>query len=138
MNIKVNSVNFTGKKEVLYALTKAAQKAKDFEYYNQPSVASRMTLNKNIMQASQDASMQAYLDMVLRDYEFKSVVKNATPVELAYIQGLLKPERTEHGLVEPMKKFSKAFEDAVTNNYGGIAKESAMSYVSELLQKLKL
>ena len=32
MDLKVSSTAFQGKKEVLYALKKAAQKSKDFEY----------------------------------------------------------------------------------------------------------
>ena len=138
MDIKINPINFSGKKEVLYAITKAAEKAKDFEYYNQASIASRNMTSKIELQAIKEASMKAYLDMAIRDSEFKSVVKKATPVELAYIKGLLAPKKTEHSLVEPMKKFSETIEDVVINNYGGKSQETVISYVRELLQKLKL
>ena len=138
MDLKVNSVNFNGKKEVLYGLTKAAQKAKDFEYYNQPSIASRMTTSKQALQTAQNASMKAYLDMVLRDTEFVSVIKNVTDKDLSYIKQLLATEKTEHSVVEPMKKFTEAINDVVNNNYGGKAKESISSFVKELLIKLKL
>ena len=138
MNLKVNSVNFTGKKEVLYAINKAARSARDYEYYNQPAIASRLTTTMQLKQTAQDAYIQAYLDMAIRDSEFKSVVKNATKAELYPIKELLSPQMTEHSLVEPMKKFSEAIDDVVTDNYCGKAQALLKSYVRELLQKLKL
>ena len=138
MDLKVNSVNFNGKKEVLYGLTKAAQKAKDFEYYNQPAIVSRLTTSIQQMQASQNASMRAYLDMAIRDSDFKKVVKDVENKDLYQIRALLAPEKTEHTLVEPMKKFTEVINDVVNNNYGGKAKESINSFVKELLIKLKL
>ena len=136
MDLRISGIGFQGKKEVLYGLTKAAQKAKDIEYYSQPAIA--MRISKDKLQAEQNASMQAYLDMVLRDSEFKSVVKNSTDKDLSYIKALLAKEQTEHSIVEPMKKFSESINYLVNKNYFGKAHESMTSLVSELLQKLKL
>ena len=138
MDLKISSVGFQGKKEVLYALTKAAQKSKDIEYYNQLAIASRITTGQIKSQAVNEASMKAYMDMAVRDSEFKNVVKKATDKDLSYIKALLAKEQTEHSIVEPMKKFSEAINDVVNNNYGGKAKEFVNSLVNELLIKLKL
>ena len=135
MDLKISGVGFQGKKEILYALTKAAQKSKDFEYYSQPAIASRMPTYK--LQASQTASISAYLDMALIDSEFRDVVTKATDKDLAEIKQFLAPERTEHSLVEPMKKFSKSMTDTVNNNYGGKTRETMTAFVHDLLQKLK-
>ena len=137
MDIRTNGIGFQGKKEVLYALTKAAKKSKDFEYYNQPYIAARTITDRLVIQASQNASMKAYMDMALRDTEFKNVVKNATNKDLSQIKALLAPEKTEHSIVEPMKKFTEAINDVIINDYGSRAKESMSAYVRELLQKLK-
>ena len=136
MDLKINSIAFQGKKEVLYALTKAAQKSKDFEYYNQPAIASRIPTDR--LHAAQNATICAYLDMALRDSEFKSVVVKAKDKDLSYIKELLAPEMTEHSLVEPMKKFSKSLNETVNANYGGKTKETMTAFVHELLHKLKL
>ena len=137
MDLRINGIGFQGKKEILYGLTKAAQKAKDIEYYNQPAIAYRITTGQIELKAIKEASMKAYMDMAIRDSQFISVVKNATDKDLSYIKGLLAKEQTEHSIVEPMKKFSDTIENVVINNYGGKAKESMMSLVRELLQKLK-
>ena len=136
MDLKINSVSFQGKKEVLYALTKAAQKSKDFEYYNQPAIASRIPTDR--LHAAQNAAICAYLDMALRDSEFKSVVVKAKDKDLSYIKELLATEKTEHSIVEPMKKFSSSINSVVTDNYGGKTRETMMAFVRELLHKLKL
>ena len=136
MDLKISSINFQGKKEVLYALTKAAQKAKNYEYYAQPAIASRC--KSDTLQVSNNASMQAYLDMALRDSDFKNVVKNGTDKDFSFIRKLLAPEQTQHSYVEPMKKFSEAVNEVINNNYGGKAWESMLTFSRELLQKLKL
>lgn len=136
MDLKINSTSFQGKKEILYALKKAAQKSKDFEYYNQPAIASRIPTDR--LQAAQNASICAYLDMALRDSEFKTVVVKAKDKDLSYIKELLATEKTEHSLVEPMKKFSSSINSVVTDNYGGKTRETMMAFVRELLHKLKL
>ena len=136
MELKINSVSFQGKKEVLYALTKAAQKSKDFEYYNQPAIASRIPSDK--LQTAQNSAINAYLDMALRDSEFKNVVIKSTNKDLSYIKELLATEKTEHSLVEPMKKFTSSLHTVVSANYAGKKKETMIAIIHELQQKLKL
>ena len=138
MNIEVNTINFTGKKEVLYALTKAAQKAKDIECYNQSAIAACDMKSKIELQAIKEASMKAYLDMAIRDSEFKNVVKNATDKDLVYIKNILAPEQAGHSFVEPMKQFREVINSVVYNNYSSMAQESMTYFTNKLLEKLKL
>lgn len=134
MDLKVNGVGFQGKKEVIYALTKAAQKAKDFEYYNQPAIAARMTTDK--FQTSLDASMQAYLDMALRDETFITTVKEMKPSELYYLHNLLQPERTQHSIVKPMDTFRRVANGVASNI--GRGKILIQEALDDLFSKLEL
>ena len=97
-----------------------------------------MRRRTDIIQASQDASVNAYLDMALRDSGFGDVVKKIANKDLVYLKSLLAPERTEHSLVEPMKKFSDAINGVLTKNFGGKKREVLAVLTEELLQKLKL
>jgi len=132
MDLKVNAVNFTGKKEVLYALTKAAEKAKNYEYYTQPALAARMTSGR--MLTANEASAQAYLDMALNDEAFITSVKSMKASELYKLHNILKPEQTQHSLVEPMNSFQQFMQDVLDN----LNKDSISDAVSDLYKKLGL
>ena len=132
MDLKVNAVNFTGKKEVLYALSKAAEKAKNYEYYTQPALAARMTSDR--MLTANEASAQAYLDMALNDEAFITSVKNLKASELYKLHNILKPEQTQHSLVEPMNSFQQFMQDVLDN----LNKDSISDAVSDLYKKLGL
>ena len=132
MDLKVNAVNFTGKKEVLYALSKAAEKAKNYEYYTQPALAARMTSDR--MLTANEASAQAYLDMALNDEAFITSVKNMKASELYKLHNILQPERTQHSLVEPMNSFQQFMQDVLDN----LNKDSISDAVSDLYKKLGL
>ena len=134
MDLKVNSVNFTGKKEVIYALVKAAQKAKDFEYYSQPAIVSRVTTN--VFRAELKASMYAYLDMALRDEAFLKTVNEIKPSELDYLHVLLKPEQTQHSVIKPMNTFKQAMQYVIAA-IGG-SKTKVTKAANDLNKKLGL
>ena len=134
MDLKVNAVNFTGKKEVLYALSKAAEKAKSYEYYTQPALAARMTSDR--MLTANEASAQAYLDMALNDEAFITSVKNMKASELYNLHNILQPERTQHSLVEPMNSFQQFMQDVLDNLNKN--KNDISDAVSDLYKKLGL
>lgn len=138
MDIKISGIGFQGKKEVLYGLTKAAKIARVSEQTDKAYITSRMAMTKYEEMAAYDASMKAYMDMVIKDSGFKSVAKNANDKDLSVIKEILAPKQTEHGLVEPIKKFSETLNTVINNNYKSKAKTKAMcSVADELLQKLK-
>ncbi len=136
MDIKVNGIGFQGHKEVVYALTKAAQKAKDFEYYSQPAVASRLNVGKQLMQEKLNASMNAYLDMALRDEAFEKTIQEMKISELYLLHVYLLPEKTQYALVEPMKKFKSAMHEAMKGL--GRTKVNVKDAVSNLYKSLEL
>lgn len=118
MDLKINNINFQGKDEIFYGLSKASK------------IAQNMALCKNancrIMQSgvfkinNYESSINAYLDMVTKDSEFsKSVI-------LSYGKGLFKPIienlkqiNTEHGLVTPLTEFTSALKKAMKENLTG-------------------
>lgn len=134
MDLKVNAINFQGKKEVIYGLKKAAQKAKDFEYYKQPAIAMRIRTDN--LQTAQNASMQAYLDMVLRDEAFEQTIKEMKISDLRYLQCILMPEQTQHSIVRPMDKLKEAIHFTLNNI--GRNKVSLEDAVADLYKKLEL
>ena len=134
MDIKINGIGFHGKKEVIYGLTKAAQKAKDIEYYSQPVIASKMTTDKLI--AGQEASMNAYMDMALRDESFEKTVHDLKLSELYYLVAVLKPEQTQYSVVRPMNKFKQSI--ALILGTIGKARSKVEPAVDELYKQLGL
>jgi hypothetical protein len=115
MDLKINALNFQGKKEVLYGLQKAAKIARASEYSNKAYTMSRMGMTKYEERAAYDASMKAYLDMALRDSEFKETTKKINLSELFELHEILKPEQTEHALVQPMNKFKSVADDVINS-----------------------
>ena len=139
MDLKVNGISFQGKREILYGLTKAAQNAREYEINQTAYLASRIQLKRGEEQAYKKASINAYLDMVIHDNNFANVVKDVRGKDLIPIKKILAPFQTEHGTVEPMKIFSSALDNIVSNYYFGKAYYDLMkSHANELLSKLKL
>ena len=136
MLVRVDAVGFEGKKEILYGLTKAAQQAKDIEYYSQPSLGGRLSSKASIITAK-NASMKAYLDMAINDGEFKNVVSSVSERDMSYIKALLVSEKTEHSFVEPMKRFAEKINEVLNEKYSSKARESMSFYINQLLQKIK-
>ncbi len=136
MDIKINSVSFTGKNEVLYALNKAAQNAKHFAYDSQFDITANMTIRKQIVEAKQNASMKAYLDMALRDESFIKTINELKPSELSDLRNLLQPIQTQHSLVNPMGKYKSVMQEVL--EHFGRKKASVEVAVSQLCKELGL
>jgi len=136
MDLKISGIGFQGKKEILYGLTKTAQKAKDFEYYSQPAIAARLSVSLHDKQAALDASMKAYLDMVLRDEAFIKTIQEIKPSELYVLHELLQPEQTQHSLVRPANKF-KPIMNEVLSSVGRMS-SSLREAVAKLYKELEI
>ena len=137
MDLKVSEIGFQGKREILYGLTKAAQSAKEYETNQTAYIASRIQMNKLEEQAYKKGTMNAYLDMVVRDSNFANLIENVHGKDLKPIKRMLAPFETEHGTIEPMKTFSSAFENAIDNSYWIKINESFKVLANVLLSKLK-
>ncbi len=137
MDLKVSGIGFQGKREILYGLTKAAQNARDYELNQTAYIASRIQMNKYEEQAYKKGTINAYLDMVVRDCSFANVIENIHGKDLKPIKRMLAPFETEHGIVEPMKTFSPAYKNAINNSYWIKINESFKTLTKELLRKLK-
>ena len=137
MDFKVNGISFQGKQEILYGLTKAAQNAREYETNQTAYIASRIQMKKYEEQAYKKASINAYLDMVVHDINFANVVKDVRGKDLKPIKKILSSFETEHGTVEPMKIFSSAIDNIVSNSYFEAYYEFIKLHVNELLSKLK-
>ena len=133
MDLRINGIGFQGKKEILYGLKKAAQNAREYETNQTAYLASRIQMRKYEEQAYKKGTINAYLDMVVRDVNFAYVIENIHGKDLKPIKRMLAPFQTEHGTVEPMKTFSPAYENAIDNSYW----KSFKILTNELLSKLK-
>ena len=137
MDLRINGIGFQGKKEILYGLTKAAQNAREYETNQTAYLASRIQMRKSEEQAYKKGMMNAYFDMVVRDVNFANVIENVHGKDLKPIKRMLAPFQTEHGVVEPMKTFSSAFESAIDSSYWIKINKSFKILTNELLRKLK-
>jgi len=68
MDLKINSTAFTGNKEIIYGLTKAAKEVNSYSKCIQPHMQ-KLGENRNI--PIHEAKAKAYLDMVVNDSEFE-------------------------------------------------------------------
>ena len=137
MDLRINGVGFQGKREILYGLTKAAQNAREYETNQTAYIASRIQMRKTEEQAYKKGAINAYLDMVVRDANFAYEIKNVHGKDLKPIKKMLAPFQTEHGIVEPMKTFSSAYENVIDNSYWIKINESFKMLTNDLLSKLK-
>lgn len=130
MDIKVSSVNFSGKREILYGLKKASQLAQSMEFgrttaYRGGAINEHLVFN---------AAMNAYLDMATKDDVFFNVVRNLTKKDLDPIKDNLKEFTTQHGTLKPFGVFKDALENVVKKERGNA--ETKKTAAEELLKLL--
>ena len=133
MDISVNNVNFSGKKEILYGLKKASKYAKSFELCENAYSTSRMAMTKYEERAAYSAAIKAYLDMIINDAEFSSTVKNLKKSDLKEIRGILRETDTEHGIIHPLNKIKNGISDIMQTQK--ISKEKS-DFASKLIYML--
>lgn len=135
MDISIDNIGFQGKREVYYGLQKAAKIAKTAELNKKGFITSRYAMTKSEERMAYNASVRAYLDMALRDEAFSKTIEELKSKELYALQEILKPEKTQYGLVNPMDTFTPVLND-VLNKLN--EKNSVREAVSNLLKKLAL
>ena len=77
MNIN-NNITFTGRKEVIYGLTKASQEAKDAEVDRLMSIGAFASPSRNAKAQKHTSAMKAYVDMVVHDDAFVDTITSIT------------------------------------------------------------
>ena len=77
MNIN-NNITFTGRKEVIYGLTKASQEAKDAEVDRLMSIGAFASPSRNAKAQKHTSAMKAYVDMVVHDNAFVDTITSIT------------------------------------------------------------
>ena len=128
MDLKVNNINFSGKREILYGLTQASKYAQTMEYGR---TAYKGKINDHLVF---NASMRAYLDMVTKDDVFYNVVRNLTQKDLLPIKENLQELVTQHGTLKPFGIFKDALENVIKNERNNSATKKTAS--DELLKLL--
>ncbi len=104
MNISVNNVNFTGKKEVLYGMKMAAKEARNAEGYRALMQCPR-PLDRTAEERTSKKLMNAYIDMAVFDDSFESVIKEYKEDGLKKI---LQPEKWQYIEANPLKLFKES------------------------------
>ena len=77
--MQLNNVSFTGKKEVIYGLTKATKEAKEAQINQLLSMGPKALESKSLNSKNNIAAMNAYVDMVVNDSSFKETIENIAP-----------------------------------------------------------
>jgi len=111
MDLKVNQVNFQGKREIMYGLTKAADNVHSYSVYQQPRL---LKLGENKNAEKYEVAAKAYLDMVVNDREFESFV---TYTDKKKLQNIFKQYLTplEDG-IKPLEFFGTFLRDVMSKN----------------------
>lgn len=135
MDLKINNINFQGKKEILYGLKKAASLTRTYELTNKAYVASRIGMTKYEEMTAYRSSIRAYFDMVTNDTDFSDVINNSmSKGDILVLKNLLKPQTTEHGRIEPLQKFIKEAVDIAQINRRGQEVLNALDKLAETLK----
>lgn len=118
MNIsKTNSVNFTGKQEIIYGLKKAAKEAKNIELNRSYAFGPRPIRREAEIYEAKGA-LNAYADMVTKDKEFGNVIKELAE-DKEFTQELgntLQEKDMQFGKINPLAEFVKTFTTAIKDN----------------------
>lgn len=121
-----NNVSFTGKKEIIYGLGKAAKEAKEAEACRRLSTGP-YGVNRSGKQTQHLAVMDAYIDMCVNDNDFYNTIKTlikdkdtkciAKDLTLFNTFDIFKQSVLNHA-----KKKKIKFEEEVLNNFVNVFK----------------
>ena len=134
MNLTTNSINFNGKKEVLYGLKKAAQEARNIETNRALSQGPR-GINKTEEIAQNKAAMNAYLDMTINDDAF---IKTASDIanykqQVSSVRNILRESNIQSKVIKPFETFSQAISNIIKQQRIAVKSE----FVEDFLHGLK-
>jgi len=127
MNLSINSVNFTGKEEVIYGLRKAAKETRKIGVNIVQMRGPHPVTRENEINRAHGA-LNAYADMIVNDSQFESGIKKAASDKdiINEIKDNLKPVPAFYGQYDSLYEL-------FTNNILTTLKHSGGS-VSENLQ----
>lgn len=106
MNISINNINFSGRKEVMYGLNKAANNTRNAETCKALMQGPR-PLNKYLEEKSNEAASNAYMLMATYDDSFYSTLKEYDIEELNKLKEILKPAVLQYAKINPLSFFKK-------------------------------
>lgn len=131
MDLKVNSLGFQGKKEVLYGLNNAANAIHSYSVYRQPRLM-QYGENKNL--AKYEISAKAYLDMVTKDSGFAKSVSKFNAEELKIAKEHLEPYSIGTYNANPIEYFKEFIESVMhANNTNSVRGKHALEVLLEKL-----
>lgn len=110
MDLSINNVNFSGKKDVIYGLTKAAETARRAEIDKAMSIWPG-PMYYYIEQSKIDKVFtEVHMDMSVCDDEFIRTIKDFPEEKTQELRQLLRPERLSYaGInINPLKIFKEA------------------------------
>ena len=117
MNMTSTNVNFTGKKEIVYGLRKAAQEAKTIELNRSYAFGPRpMRREAEIYEAK--GALNAYTDMVTKDSKFNTAIKEiaADKALTKELGETLQAKDVPYGKINPLGEFVKSFSESLKKN----------------------
>lgn len=130
MDISINNVNFTGKKEVLYGMKMAAKEARNAEGYRALMQCPR-PLNRTVEEKTSKKLMNAYIDMAVIDDSFESVIKE---YEDEGLKKILQPEKWQYIEANPLKLFKEAMLKAMQKHEKSINIETMNEFFANLVK----
>lgn len=137
MNLSVNNVNFTGKKEMMYGLKRAAIEARSAEINRSYSFGPHSLPKTSDVYANMSAA-RAYSDMVIRDDEFVKTAKEFTKDKnyMYSMKEILKPIKLTFCEINPFEKFQKQFLNAALETEDSAILKESTELLSEIFKQL--
>lgn len=132
MNLSINNVNFSGRKEVMYGIKRAAVEARCAEVNRSYSFEPR-TMNREFDRRSNMGALFAYSDMVVRDSSFTDSIKEIVENKdfMSSLRNLLAPIKMTHGKINPLEKFQIQFSNAAKDTENPTIIDAAYEFLSK-------
>ena len=133
MNLSINCVSFSGKKEVMYGLKRAAVEARSAEVNRSYSFGPR-PVSRELDEKRSLGALSAYSDMAVRDSSFITSIQEIQQDKtfMLSLQDLLKPKKLVYGEINPMKKFLNAMIGAAQNTEEGAIQTALQRFVQKI------
>ena len=134
MNISINNVNFSGKREVLYGLNLAANEAKNAEICRALMQGPR-PLNRAAEGKASEAISKAYMHMVTYDDSFYNTLKECNAEEIKDLKNILKAEKLQYAEINPLSLFKKTMMNSLKKHNKTIDVETLNNFFAKITDK---
>ena len=128
----MNNITFTGRREVVYGLEKAAVFSKKTEKNKAALIGPRPNLFNRDALAKDMLSIHNYLDMATYDDAFVNTISHYEQKDLNSLANLLKPFYVQNSEYNPINIFKQILTEASNNNILSEERQKILDFIKNI------